>query len=47
MGNLPALQPAYYSAMVQDFLNAKPDEIYGTLSRHHAHAQERPRNRLG
>ncbi len=40
MGNLPALQPAYYSAMVQDFLNAKPDEIYGTLSRHHAHAQE-------
>src|SRR3954463_15420470 len=34
------LQPAYYSALVSDFLRADPDAVYGALSRHHAHAQE-------
>src|SRR3569833_901670 len=36
----PPLQPAYYSALVSEFLRADPDAIYGALSRHHAHTQE-------
>jgi len=38
--NPPLLQPAYYSALVSEFLRADPDAIYGVLSRHHAHTQE-------
>jgi hypothetical protein len=34
------LQPAYYSALVGEFLRADPDSVYGALSRHHAHSQE-------
>src|SRR5579872_2694002 len=34
------LQPAYYSALVSEFLRADPEAIYGALSRHHAHTQE-------
>ena len=36
----PPLQPAYYSASVQDFLRADPDAVYGILGRHHSHNQE-------
>lgn len=36
----PALQSAYYSARVGEFLQADPDAVYGALSRHHAHTQE-------
>jgi hypothetical protein len=36
----PALRPAYYTALVSEFLRADPDAIYGALSRHHAHTQE-------
>ena len=36
----PPLQPAYYSALVSEFLRADPDAVYGALSRHHAHTQE-------
>src|SRR3569833_740452 len=36
----PPLQPAYYSALVSEFLRADPDAIYVAVSRHHAHTQE-------
>src|ERR1700679_3433906 len=36
----PLLQPAYYSAAVQDFLRADPDAVYGILGRYHSHNQE-------
>lgn len=36
----PPLRPAYYSAVVGEFLRADPDAIYGVLGRHHSHSQE-------
>jgi len=38
--NPKPLQPAYYSALVSQFVRADPDAVYGALSRHHAHTQE-------
>jgi hypothetical protein len=40
MSDSSPLQPAYYTALVGEFLRADPDAIYGALSRHHAHSQE-------
>lgn len=36
----PKLEPAYYTALVKEFLHADPDAVYGKLGRRHAHTQE-------
>jgi hypothetical protein len=40
MSDSMPLLPAYYSAVVAEFLRADSDAIYGALSRHHMHNQE-------